>query len=135
MMFNSFKKLFFNTSLNKTSEKLVPSIDAKEHIFVLKYNRYLIGTLKFVDNEWSFYYSDWFKNQNEFRHLLEFPNKEKVYKTKELWPFFSNRIPSIKQPKMQVYLEKNANKVNTVDLLDKFGTYSVNNPYKLELAL
>lgn len=36
---------------------------------------------------------------------------------------------------MQVYLEKNSNKVNTVDLLEKFGTYSVNNPYKLELAL
>lgn len=134
MMLNSLKKIFSNTSLNNTSEKFVPSIDSKEHIFVLKYKRHLIGTLKFVDNEWSFYYSDWFKNQNEFRHLLEFPNKEKVYKTKELWPFFSNRIPSIKQPKVKVYLEKNANKVNTVDLLDKFGTYSVNNPYKLELS-
>jgi len=134
-MLKSIKKIFANTSLNNSNEKFILGNIKEEHVFVLKYNNHLIGTLKFVDKEWSFYYSDWFKNQNEFRHLLEFPNKEKVYKTKELWPFFSNRIPSIKQPKMQVYLEKNANKVNTVDLLDKFGTYSVNNPYKLELAL
>ncbi len=134
-MLKSLKKIFANTSLNNTNEKFILSNNKEEHIFVLKYNNHLIGTLKYVDNEWSFYYSDWFKNQNEFRHLLEFPNKDKEYKTKELWPFFSNRIPSIKQPKMQVYLEKNSNKVNTVDLLEKFGTYSVNNPYKLELAL
>jgi HipA-like protein len=134
-MLKSLKKIFANTSLNNTNEKFILSNNKEEHVFVLKYNNHLIGTLKYVDNEWSFYYSDWFKNQNEFRHLLEFPNKDKEYKTKELWPFFSNRIPSIKQPKMQVYLEKNANKVNTVDLLEKFGTYSVNNPYKLELAL
>lgn len=134
-MLKSLKKIFANTSLNNTNEKFILSNNKEEHIFVLKYNNHLIGTLKYVDNEWSFYYSDWFKNQNEFRHLLEFPNKDKEYKTRELWPFFSNRIPSIKQPKMQVYLEKNSNKVNTVDLLEKFGTYSVNNPYKLELAL
>ena len=134
-MLKSLKKIFANTSLNNTNEKFILSNNKEEHIFVLKYNNHLIGTLKYVDNEWSFYYSDWFKNQNEFRHLLEFPNKDKEYKTKELWPFFSNRIPSIKQPKMKVYLEKNSNKVNTVDLLEKFGTYSVNNPYKLELAL
>lgn len=134
-MLKSLKKIFANTSLNNTNEKFIFSNNKEEHIFVLKYNNHSIGTLKYVDNEWTFYYSDWFKNQNEFRHLLEFPNKDKEYKTKELWPFFSNRIPSIKQPKMQVYLEKNSNKVNTVDLLEKFGTYSVNNPYKLELAL
>ncbi|WP_396196122.1 HipA N-terminal domain-containing protein [Flavobacterium sp.] len=134
-MLKSLKKIFANTSLNNTNEKFILSNNKEEHIFVLKYNNHLIGTLKYVGNEWSFYYSDWFKNQNEFRHLLEFPNKDKEYKTKELWPFFSNRIPSIKQPKMQVYLEKNSNKVNTVDLLEKFGTYSVNNPYKLELTL
>lgn len=134
-MLKSLKKIFANTSLNNTNEKFILGNNKEEHIFVLKYNNHLIGTLKYVDNEWSFYYSDWFKNQNEFRHLLEFPNKDKEYKTRELWPFFSNRIPSIKQPKMQVYLEKNSNKVNTVDLLEKFGTYSVNNPYKLELAL
>ncbi|KIX21629.1 hypothetical protein SY27_07980 [Flavobacterium sp. 316] len=134
-MLKSLKKIFSNTSLNNTNEKFNLSSSKEEHVFVLKYNNHLIGTLKYFNNEWVFYYSDWFKNQNEFRHLLEFPNKEKEYKTKELWPFFSNRIPSIKQPKMQVYLEENANKVNTVDLLEKFGTYSVNNPYKLELAL
>ena len=110
-MLKSLKKIFANTSLNNTNEKFILSNNKEEHIFVLKYNNHLIGTLKYVDNEWSFYYSDWFKNQNEFRHLLEFPNKDKEYKTKELWPFFSNRIPSIKQPKMQVYLEKNSNKV------------------------
>lgn len=127
--------MFSNTSLNNTNEKFNLSIDKEEHIFVLKYNNHLIGTLKYCNNEWAFFYSEWFKMQNEFRPLLEFPNLEKEYKTNELWPFFSNRIPSVKQPKMQVYLEKNSNKVNTVDLLEKFGTYSVNNPYKLELSL
>ena len=85
-MLKSLKKIFANTSLNNTNEKFILSNNKEEHIFVLKYNNHLIGTLKYVDNEWSFYYSDWFKNQNEFRHLLEFPNKDKEYKTKELCP-------------------------------------------------
>ena len=75
-MLKSIKKIFTNTSLNNTTEKFILSNNKEVHIFVLKYNNHLIGTLKYVDNEWSFYYSDWFKNQNEFRHLLEFPNKD-----------------------------------------------------------
>lgn len=110
-------------------------IEHKEtiHRFSLKYQNTVIGSLAFENEEWSFEYSEWFKNQNELQPLLEFPIVENKYKTKELWPFFSNRIPSFKQPKIKNYIEKHpSERTNTVKLLELFGEYSVNNPFKLE---
>ena len=79
-------------------------------------------------------YSEWFKNQNELQPLLEFPIVTNTYKTKELCPFFSNRIPSFKQPKIKEYIEKHpSDRTNTAKLLEIFGAYSVNNPFKLEI--
>ena len=110
-------------------------IEHKEtiHRFSLKYQNSIIGNLSFENEEWLFEYSEWFKNQNELQPLLEFPVVSNKYKTTELWPFFSNRIPSFKQPKIKNYIEKHpSERNNTVKLLELFGQYSVNNPFKLE---
>ncbi len=110
-------------------------IEHKEtiHLFSLKYQENIIGDLKFENNEWLFVYSNWFKNQNVLQPLLEFPLIDHQYKTKELWPFFLNRIPSFKQPKIKNFIEKHpSERTNTVKLLEMFGEYSVNNPFKLE---
>lgn len=104
--------------------------------FKLKYQDDIIGYLNYDGSVWSFDYSEWFKNQDDLQLLFEFPGKEKVYKSVELWPFFESRIPSIKQPKVQAYLETHpSDRNNKVKLLELFGITSVNNPYKLVLNL
>ncbi|WP_026914215.1 HipA N-terminal domain-containing protein [Christiangramia portivictoriae] len=100
--------------------------------FQLKHQENIIGYLNYENSSWNFYYSDWFKNQNDLKPLFEFPLKEKNYTSKELWPFFESRIPSLKQPRIQNYLESHPMDSNDkVKLLQVFGITSINNPYKL----
>ena len=100
--------------------------------FKLKYQESLVGYLNYDGSIWTFGYSDWFRNQNDLKPLFEFPDKEKFYISEELWPFFESRIPSVKQPKIQEYLESHpSDRNNKVKLLELFGITSVNNPYKL----
>lgn len=130
-----FNKNNDNNKKSKGSLKDNCVIEHKEtiHRFSLKYQNTIIGNLTFDKDEWIFEYSEWFKNQNELQPLLEFPIVTNTYKTKELWPFFSNRIPSFKQPKIKEYIEKHpSERTNTAKLLEMFGEYSVNNPFKLE---
>ena len=104
--------------------------------FQLKYQDNIVGYLNYNDSEWTFNYSDWFVNQNDLKPLFEFPSKDKLYKSNVLWPFFESRIPSIKQPKIQEYLESHPfDRDNKVKLLELFGITSVNNPYKLIINL
>ena len=104
--------------------------------FKLKYQDNIIGYLNYDGTNWTFGYSDWFRGQDNLQPLFEFPSKEKLYKSSELWPFFESRIPSLKQPKIQEYLETHpSDRNNKVKLLELFGMTSVNNPYKLILNL
>lgn len=100
--------------------------------FELKYKSHILGSLHYESEVWIFNYSDWFINQNDLKSLFEFPSVDKTYVSFELWPFFESRIPSIKQPKIQEYLESHpSDRNNKVKLLELFGITSVNNPYKL----
>lgn len=134
-MTNIFKKIFANNpSLNFSKENCVIEHKNTIHLFSLKYQNNIIGELKFENDKWLFQYSEWFKNQNELQPLLEFPLINNKYQSSELWPFFSDRIPSFKQPRIKNYIEKHPNeRTNTVKLLELFGEYSVNNPFKLEV--
>lgn len=134
-MINTILNIIFNKNKSSNLSKDNCIIEHKEtiHKFSLKYQNEVIGSLLFENEEWLFEYSEWFKNQNELQPLLEFPIVDNKYKTKELWPFFSNRIPSFKQPKIKNYIEKHpSERYNTAKLLELFGEYSVNNPFKLE---
>lgn len=130
-----FKKTNSNNQKFKNTVKDDCVIEYKETIyrFSLKYQNTVIGNLTFDKKEWLFEYSEWFQNQDELQPLLEFPIVTNIYKNKELWPFFSNRIPSFKQPKIKEYIEKHpSERTNIAKLLEIFGEYSVNNPFKLE---
>lgn len=118
------------------SKKQPISLEHQEtaHLFSLKYQELEMGTLKFLEDEWVFEYTDIFKKQQEISPLIDFPELNKVYRSKILWPFFANRIPSLKQPKIKAYIDQNpSEKQNVVKLLELFGEYSVNNPFRLQL--
>ena len=133
-MLTSLKNIFIKDKSNRITDHHC-KVEFKEtiYLFSLKYQTSEMGILKYVNNVWSFTYSEWFKSQNELQPLLEFPDKEKVYQCKDLWPFFTDRIPSFKQPKIKTYIEKHPEqRSNLAKLLEVFGEYSVNNPFRLE---
>jgi hypothetical protein len=125
-----FKKILINSTLSNSLNKM--KIVEDKPMFFLKYNNQEIGKLTFENDNWYFVYSEWFKNQDDFRPLIEFPNKEKLYQSPELWTFFASRIPSLKQPKVQEFISKNNDNIDFIELLKKFGKTSINNPYRLE---
>lgn len=126
-------KNFIKSILYKQAKNLVgitQEQDSKK--FVLSYNDNPIGYLKHKDNKWIFVYSGWFKSQDSILPLIEFPNSNQIYRSSELWSFFSSRIPSSKQPKVK---EFNAEGVMSIDeLLEKFGQSTVNNPFTLDVV-
>ena len=133
-MLTSLKNIFIKDKSNRITDHHC-KVELKEtiYLFSLKHQTSEMGILKYVNNVWSFTYSEWFKSQNELQPLLEFPDKEKVYQCKDLWPFFTDRIPSFKQPKIKTYIEKHPEqRSNLAKLLEVFGEYSVNNPFRLE---
>lgn len=101
-------------------------------IFELKYKSLLVGFLKLEKGVWSFKYADAFKKQEIIKPLPDFPNIDKVYKSEELYPFFLDRIPSVKQPKVQKAIQKNnIDATNEAALLKFFGFQTISNPFLL----
>ena len=104
-------------------------------VFELKYKKLLVAILKLEKGIWSFSYSQAFKKQDLLKPLPDFPNLDKVYENKELYPFFLYRIPSVKQPKVQKEIKKhNIDATNETDLLKFFGLHSISNPFLLSPA-
>lgn len=115
----------------KSTDTKIDAQGTSNKKFVLSYGNNAIGYLKNVDDNWSFEYSDWFKQQDVILPLLEFPNKDKTYEADQLWSFFSSRIPS----KINLELTDKNNYSTTssiVELLEIFGKRTVNNPFVLE---
>lgn len=123
--------------LNQHSEghedlKTPTGIHAK---FILKYEDIKIGYLELNDGIWKFSYSEAFKEQDDLRPIVQFPDKHKVYENEELWPFFTIRIPGLNQPSIEKILEsENIDRSNEVELLKRFGQKTISNPYELVAA-
>lgn len=101
--------------------------------FGLGYKELVIGSLLFKSGEWIFEYSEEFKNQNEIQPLIDFPDKNKTYRSEELWPFFLSRIPGLSQPAVKELLRKeNIDEDDEAALLKRFGRTSISNPFTLE---
>jgi hypothetical protein len=102
--------------------------------FELSLGKDKIGMLIYGNSNWTFEYSDWFKNQNEIIPLTQFPKKGHVYIQKDLWPFFASRIPSKKRPQVEEFIKEHPDKANNlVALLGRFASHSVNNPFTLRM--
>ncbi|MFH5886188.1 HipA N-terminal domain-containing protein [Halalkalibaculum sp. DA3122] len=100
--------------------------------FELKYKSLTVGYLELNDGVWKFSYSDEFKEQDELRPIVQFPDTSKVYENEELWPFFTIRIPGLNQPEIEHILEsENIDRSNEVELLKRFGEKTISNPYEL----
>jgi len=102
--------------------------------FGLKYRDLGVGILSLRNGEWTFRYSETFKNQSLIKPLTDFPDVEKTYTSVELYPFFIERIPGLGQPKVRKILEEERiDKNNEVELLKRFGKHTITNPFELQL--
>ena len=97
-----------------------------EIVFSLTYRSLEIGTLSLKKREWTFQYSEAFKQQDKIKPLLDFPNVNKVYTSEELYPFFTQRIPGVGQN------ARKSENLSEVDLLKKFGKQTISNPFVLQ---
>ncbi len=117
-----FTRLFWSES---QQDVVLTSNDDAE--FNLKLGKLCIGTLYYSEGVWVFTYSNEFKIQNKILPLANFPSKEKEYSTRELWPFFTSRIPS----NAQLQLDKDMPREDIITLLRRFGRRTIANPYEL----
>jgi HipA-like protein len=91
-----------------------------------------VGTLTAANGEWEFSYSDQFRRQHELKPIVDFPDVNKHYRSRSLWPFFALRIPSPTQPAVRNFIEGRPDKkADEGLLLKKFGSRSVANPFRL----
>lgn len=100
--------------------------DDRKSSFRLLYRNLLVGELSFFDGKWHFSYSADFISQKTILPLVNFPTKNKVYESVELWPFFASRIPSNAQ------LQNTAEPRDLVDSLRKYGRHTITNSFVLK---
>lgn len=100
--------------------------------FYLKHNSDIVGELSLQAGIWEFRYSEDFKSKSHLRPLVQFPEVEKVYQSRVLWPFFASRIPSLRQQVIQEIVRKERIDENDqAKLLRRFGKRTITNPFEL----
>ena len=103
--------------------------------FHLYFGKLLIGILMYDGNTWTFRYSDEYKKVSDIIPIIDFSDLDKEYSSRELWPFFATRIPTINQPYHFKKIKKaNIREDDSVELLKLFGKATINNPYLLTPA-
>ena len=116
-------------SSGRGTEAIDRSTDAE---FVLALGRLPMLILSHNSDGWTMRYTDAFKKQSRIAPLVPFPDVNKVYRSPELWPFFSVRIPSIARPEVErMVREEHLDYDDAAAMLRRFGRKSVADPYEL----
>lgn len=107
--------------------------------FRLDYGELEVGLLQLRDGQWSFRYSEAFRKQTDeadgVQPLVDFPDVGRVYESRELWPFFMARIPSLSQPRIRAEIARRGlDQASAPQLLQAFGEWSIANPFRLHAA-
>ena len=123
------KKIFTRLFWSESQQDIILASN-EDAEFNLKLGKLCVGTLLYSEGIWYFNYSNDFKIQNNILPLANFPSKDKEYFTRELWPFFTSRIPS----NAQLQLDKDMPREDIVTLLRRFGRRTIANPYELSPA-
>jgi len=105
--------------------------ESKEATFQLNLDEMVVGILSFKDGNWMFKYSDEYK-ENSLSPISGFPAIDKIYRSEDLWPFFSSRIPSLARQNIQDKIKKKGiNENDYLALLSFFGKRTITNPFEL----
>lgn len=101
-------------------------------LFRLCYGQLPVVELSAENGLWTLRYTDEFRQQQNVRPLVEFPDVERTYVSAELWPFFAMRIPSLQQSNIRGIVDReHIDETDEVRLLQRFGRRSITNPFEL----
>jgi hypothetical protein len=117
----------------------IGTLPTESALFTLHFDQLTIGSLALRDGVWEFKYSPEFQRQVNLeggvQPLVDFPNVEKAYQSRDLWPFFMARIPSVSQPRVLEEIERRGlDQHSASQLLRAFGERSIANPFLLRPA-
>lgn len=90
-MIKKFIKTFWKVDGMEFSDN--PS--GSKGVFHLFHGKLRIGTLIYDGENWSFKYSNEFKEISRIIPVIDFPDFNKEYTSREFWPFFAARIPTL----------------------------------------
>jgi HipA-like protein len=115
-----------------TSQTPASQLTPKNTAFELAYGKITVGHLALKNGVWEFRYSTEFLKQSDIRTLIDFPDQNRIYRSKNLWPFFAHRIPSLAQPQVQeVIKEEGLDVHDQALLLARFGRRAISDPFAL----
>lgn len=135
-MISNLKNIFDSLiKANSNNQSALSNIVISTAKFNLSYKDLNIGLLEFSpsNDSWSFRYSEEFKTQNTIAPIISFPDTSKTYHGKELWSFFSSRIPDNVGSSSSESKSKPENKA-LIDLLKSYGQKTITNPFDLSIA-
>ena len=94
-------------------------------------DRTKVGRLMCENSEFVFSYDAEFSGPP----ISAFPNKEKVYRSSHLWPFFAVRIPPFGRHEMRQLMEsRSLREDQTIEILGAVARFSISNHYEFELV-
>jgi len=100
--------------------------------FHIVYEKQVIAVLNYNGNVWEFKYTQEFIQNPVTKPIADFPDVNRTYTSKKLWPFFASRIPSINQPfHLKKIRKANIREDDSIGLLKLFGRVTIANPFKL----
>lgn len=95
--------------------------------------RVLIGVLSNETGEYVFRYDAGYVAREDYPALAAFPDKQREYRSRELWPFFDVRLPPLNRADIQRLIrERKIDGGDTLRLLAELGRRTVTTPYELE---
>lgn len=92
----------------------------------------VVGTLSTEGDQYTFRYSEVFKRRLDIPPISAFPDRDEVYQSRELWPFFQVRVPPLDRPDVRrIVEERHLDKNDLMSLLPALGGHAVTSPYNL----
>jgi HipA-like protein len=94
-----------------------------------------IGTLWQEGADFCFRYDDAFVALPNAEPISAFPDLHQEYRSRDLWPFFSIRIPPAARSDVHEAMDRLGLRPDqTLEVLGKLAKRSISNPYRLDLA-
>ena len=122
-------------SSDEAREKKRPRRELRLYLpLPVRNERMWVGSLAQEAGQFVFWYSEEFQGRDDLPAIPAFPDKAKKYTSKQLWPFFQARLPSVSRPEIErLIAELKLDRHDTFRLLHELGHKTVSNPYELEL--
>lgn len=112
--------------------------DSRERVRVFVAHRsdeITIGFLEETPDSFVFRYAEEYRRRPGAVPISAFPDLQRIYESKDLWPFFAVRFPPSGRPDVRQLIEsKNLSTESTLRRLVELSPRTISNPYRFEMA-